>query len=88
MYRLKLKVVPGAAKSEIVGWLGDALKVRVAAAPEKGKANKAVVALLADALGVSASEVSVVGGHSSPHKILEVAGVGAKHCEGILGRYR
>lgn len=45
-------MVPGASKSEISGWLGDALKIRVAAQPEKGNANAAVVAVLASGLGL------------------------------------
>ena len=40
---LEVKVVPGASRSEVTGWLGDSLKIRVAAPPERGKANAAVV---------------------------------------------
>lgn len=63
MGRLSLKVVPGSSRDEVVGWLGDSLKVKVKAPPEKGKANDAVVALLADRLGVEASSIAVVSGH-------------------------
>ena len=52
MGRLSLKVVPGSSRDEIVGWLGDSLKVKVKALPEKGRANEAVVALLAERLGI------------------------------------
>ncbi|HSD71700.1 MAG TPA: DUF167 domain-containing protein, partial [Thermoanaerobaculia bacterium] len=48
---LRIKVVPGTSRSEIVGALGDRLKVRVAAPPERGKANDALVALLREWLG-------------------------------------
>ncbi|MGI9178416.1 MAG: DUF167 domain-containing protein, partial [Pirellulales bacterium] len=41
--RLRVKIVPGSSRNEIVGWLGDALKIKVTAPPEKGKANDAVV---------------------------------------------
>ena len=44
--KLKVRVVPGASRSAISGWLDDVLKVRVSAQPEKGKANTAVVVLL------------------------------------------
>ena len=52
MGRLSLKVVPGSSRDEVVGWLANALKVKVKAPPEKGRANEAVVALLADRLGI------------------------------------
>ena len=50
--RLPVKVVPGAARSEVAGRLGAAVKVRVAAPPEGGQANRAVCALLAERLGL------------------------------------
>lgn len=73
--KLKLKVVPGARRDEIAGWLGDALKVRVSAPPEKGKANAAVIALLAARLGVAERDVRVVSGAGSPRKTVEIDGV-------------
>ena len=75
MGRLSLKVVPGSSQDEVVGWLGDSLKVKVRAPPEKGQANEAVVALLAARLGVDTSAVSVVSGHGSPAKIVAVDGM-------------
>src|ERR1051325_9653356 len=60
--RLALKVVPGSSKNAIAGWLGDTLKVRVSAAPERGKANDAVEALIADALRLPADRVRIVAG--------------------------
>ncbi len=75
MGRLSLKVVPGSSRDEVVGWLGDSLKVKVKAPPEKGRANEAVVALLADRLGVDASSIAVVSGHGSPAKVVAVDGM-------------
>jgi len=75
MGRLSLKVVPGSSRDEVVGWLGDSLKVKVKAPPEKGRANDAVVALLADRLGVDASSIAVVSGHGSPAKVVAVEGL-------------
>lgn len=73
--RLKAKVVPGSSRDEIVGWLGDALKIKVTAPPEKGKANEAVIEILADRLGVGTDDIKVVSGHSSPSKVVAVSGV-------------
>ena len=73
--RLSVKVVPGASRDEIAGWLGDALKVRVSAPPEKGKANQAVERVIAKALGLSAKDVKVVVGQSNPRKTIEVKGI-------------
>jgi len=73
--RLAVKVVPGASRSEIAGWLGDALKVRVAAPPERGKANAAVAALICDALDLPGGSARVVAGAASPRKVLEISGL-------------
>jgi len=73
--KLAIKVVPGASKSGVAGWLGEALKVRVTAPAERGKANRAVEALVADALGISGDRVAIVAGHSSARKIVEIAGL-------------
>ncbi len=58
-----------------MGRHGDAWKVRVAAAPELGKANEAVLALLAETLAVSRSSVTLVSGGGSRDKIVELAGL-------------
>jgi uncharacterized protein len=72
-----LKVVPGAARTRIVGALGDALKVQVAAPPEGGKANAAVCELLAATFGVPVRAVTVVSGHGHARKVVAVAGLTA-----------
>ena len=73
--RLRLRVAPGAARPGVIGRHGDAWKVRVAAAPERGQANAAVVALLADTLALPRSSVSLVSGGGSRDKVFELAGV-------------
>ena len=73
--RLKIKVVPGASSSEICGWLGDALKVRVSAPPEKGKANLLVQRVVAKALSVPEGSVRIISGKASPQKVMEVDGL-------------
>jgi len=70
--RLRLRVVPGAPTDGIVGRHGEAWKVRVAAPPEDGRANDAVVRLLAETLGVARADVTIVAGHGSRDKVVEV----------------
>ena len=74
--RLHLRVSPGASRSEIVGRHGDAWKVRVAAPPESGKANDALVELLASTLGISRSGIEILSGHGSRDKTVVVQGLG------------
>lgn len=82
---IAIKVVPGARRDEVVGQLGERLKVRVSAPPEGGKANAAVCALVAGVLGVSGRDVEVVRGHTSAEKVVRVRGVGAREVRGTLG---
>ena len=73
--KLTVKVVPKSSRNSIAGWVGDALKVCVIAAPERGKANAAVEAVLAEALGVTRGRVRLVAGLTSSRKVLEIDGV-------------
>jgi uncharacterized protein (TIGR00251 family) len=68
--RIRLRVKPGARRDGIVGPHGGALKVTVAASPERGKANRAVLDLLAGALGLAPSSLEIVAGETSPDKIV------------------
>ena len=72
MTRLRLRVSPKAKRNAVAGWHGDALKVSVTAVPERGRANDAVVALLAEALGVAPSSIEVVSGAASKDTVVEV----------------
>jgi uncharacterized protein (TIGR00251 family) len=83
--RFSVKAVPGASRDRIVGELGDALKVAVSAPAEGGKANRAIVSLLADRLGVAESQVSIVRGQSHPRKEVFVAGITARRAGERLG---
>ena len=73
--RFAVKVVPGASRDRVVGPLGEALKVAVSKPPEDGAANAAVVALLAQVLGVAAAQVKITRGHGSPRKQIYVGGM-------------
>ena len=82
--RLKLRVVPGSGRPGIVGRYGDAWKVRVTAAPERGKANEAVLIELASVLDVPRQDVDLVAGHSSRDKIAVVRHVPEREIEARL----
>jgi uncharacterized protein len=79
--RLRLRVSPGAGRSGIVGRHGDGWKVRVTAPPEDGRANDAVLRLLADALSVPRASLTLVSGHSGRDKIVLLDGVGPAQIE-------
>jgi uncharacterized protein len=79
--RLTLRVSPGATRPRIVGRHGAGWKVRVAAAPEDGKANAAVIRLLADTVGVPARDVAILTGHASRDKTVELTGIDERETE-------
>jgi uncharacterized protein (TIGR00251 family) len=72
---LPIKVVPASSRNGIAGWLDGTLKVRVTAPAERGKANTAVVTVIAEALGVAHESIQIVAGHASARKIVEIAGL-------------
>ncbi|MGD0143402.1 MAG: DUF167 family protein [Rhizomicrobium sp.] len=79
--RFALRLTPKGRRDAIEGWLRGSdgasyLKARVAAAPESGKANAALIALLAGKLGIAKSRVAIVGGETARMKIVEIAGDG------------
>lgn len=72
---LQVHVQPGAGRAAVVGRHGTALKVRVAAAPEGGRANDATADLLAETFGVKRAQVELVSGPSSRAKQFKLVGV-------------
>lgn len=70
--RLQVKVVPGASRAEVVGWLGDSLKVRVTDPPERGKANAAVLDLLSRNMEMDPERLSLIAGGGSARKVVEI----------------
>jgi uncharacterized protein len=73
--RVRLRVAPGATRAGVVGRHGGAWKVRVTAPAEGGRANDAVVRLLADTFELPRTAVTLVSGHSARDKIVELAGI-------------
>jgi len=72
MARVELTVSPGAARSELVGRHGAGWRVRIAVPPERGRANRALEQLLAEALGVGRDRVAVVTGRATRRKVVEI----------------
>lgn len=81
---LAVRVIPRATKTTVDGVRGDALLVRLAAPPVEGAANDALVAFLADQLGVPRSAVRIVHGRTSRSKRVVIAGVTAARVTAVL----
>lgn len=78
---LEVKVVPGSSRTEIVGWLGQSLKIKVAAPPEKGKANLAVIRVLSKCLALNESAFTIISGAASQRKMIEISGFSQQQLE-------
>jgi len=84
--RLAVHVTPRANHDEVVGWRGSELSVRVTSAPKGGKANAAVAKVIASAMSVPKTSVSVVRGDTARHKVLDIAGASDQDVTAIFGR--
>lgn len=82
---LTIHVQPKARTTEVVGWHGDAIKIRVAAPPVGGAANEALVHFLAERLEVARSAVTVVGGATARRKRVEIEGMERERVMELLG---
>ena len=80
---LAVKVVPAGSKTAIVGQLNGMLKIKLSAAPEKGKANQCLINFLAERLSVRKNAVSIVSGATSPVKKVLIADLTV---ENVLGK--
>jgi uncharacterized protein (TIGR00251 family) len=82
--RLAIKVTPNAGRDEITGFKDGVLQVKVAAAPEKGKANKALVDLLSERLGVRKSSITIIKGETSRNKVVLINGISNEDLSKLL----
>lgn len=78
-----VRVVPRASKSEIVGEMDGALKVRIASPPVDGAANAELIKLFAKTFGVSKSEIEIIGGQTSKSKQIKAHGVKAEKLQNL-----
>lgn len=80
-FTLAVKVIPGAPRSEVVGWLGEAAKVKVQAPPLEGRANEALLKFMAEKLGLPPRCVELLRGDTSRQKVLRISGL--ERAEGL-----
>lgn len=80
----KVRVQPKASRNQVDGFSADKLRLRVTAPPQGGKANAAVVSLLAQTLGVSKSRLRILRGHESREKLVEVTSLTPEDVERTL----
>jgi uncharacterized protein (TIGR00251 family) len=81
-----VKVQPRARRNAVTGMVGHALKVAVTAPPEAGRANHAVIGLLAELLNLPRSSVTIASGAGSRDKRVRVTGISAPELEARITR--
>ncbi|MEI6589797.1 MAG: DUF167 domain-containing protein [Verrucomicrobiota bacterium] len=74
---LALKIIPNASRSQIVGWMGTSLKVKVSAPALEGKANDSICKYLAEQLGLHRNAVILAQGNKSSLKVVRISGLDA-----------
>ncbi len=84
LVKLAVTVVTRSPKTEIVGTVGEYLKIRLAAPPVDGEANKALIKYMAKRLGISKSDIRIISGTSSKRKLLDIEGVEQSVVEALL----
>ena len=84
--RIRVTVTPGAGRTELVGRHGDAWRIRVTSAPERGRANDAALRLLAETLSLPRRNLSVITGHTAREKLVAADGITAAEAESRLRR--
>jgi uncharacterized protein len=82
---LAIKAIPNAPRSEVIGWLGEALKIKIHAPPVEGRANEALCEFLADALDLPRRAVTVLRGDTSRQKVVRIDGLALTEVKARLG---
>ena len=88
-FKIKVRVIPRAKKNEISGFMADgSLKIRLTAPPVDGKANQALIKLLANTLGVSTSQISISSGEHSRNKSVFIDGLDQHEYQAIIDQLK
>ena len=83
----KVRVQPKASRNQVDGYSADRLRLRVTAPPQDGKANVAVITLLAETLGVPKSRLRIIRGHGSREKLVQVTSLTPEDVERALNAF-
>lgn len=75
---INVKIVPSSSKDCIAGSLEGVLKIKIAAPPEKGKANKSLVNFLSKQTGIKNKDIIIIAGHTNPAKTVRLSNITAK----------
>ncbi len=81
---VSVKVQPNSSKNRVVGEYADQIKIAVTVAPEKGKANKAVIKLFAKWLGIKSSDIQIISGETSRDKELFIRNITEEDLYGLI----
>ncbi|MEI6377699.1 MAG: DUF167 domain-containing protein [bacterium] len=82
--RLEIKAVPNAPKTQVIGWLGEAMKVKVHAPALEGKANEELCSFLAETLGLPKRSVRLLQGDTARKKLVEITGMTLEQVVALL----
>lgn len=85
---LTVKVIPKSSRNEIIGWEENSLRIRIAAVPEKGNANEALIAFLAKTLGIGKTHITLISGTTSRQKRLRIEGVSSEILSSLLPKHK
>ena len=84
--RLAVKVIPGASRNEICGWLGETLKVKLSAPPVDGRANDALIEFLAETLGLPRRALALLRGETARQKLVRIDGLAPAEVKRLLAK--
>jgi len=84
---VSVKVQPNSSKDRVVGEYADQIKIAVTVAPEKGKANKAVIKLFAKWLGIKSLDIQIISGETSSDKELFIRNITEEDLNKLVSQY-